>query len=297
MKNLATNVAELNSFNEHTTNHKIEQCAPFEVLKFNFGQESLCQYLSERKNSFRIFYITEGESNGFIDLNTARIEANNIYCVFPGQYLLLNNFEGIKGYCVSFSSDYVSEINFVNRLLVRSGLYTKMIRSYTIEIGDSLKDDFNEIFEKMVKEFDSLFGYKSEVLEGYLGILLVYFARQMETSSISYTTSSRIVKKFLESLSKNFTEKKMVTEYADELCITPNYLNEVVKKNTGIAASEHIKNRIIQEAKYQANFTNRSMKEIAFNLGFNDSGHFSKYFKNGSGINFTEYKSEMLLVG
>lgn len=86
----------------------------------------------------------------------------------------------------------------------------------------------------------------------------------------------------------------MVTDYADELIVTPNYLNEVIKKITGFPASHHIQQRIVLEAKRQAAYSNLSMKEVAYQLGFDDMAHFSKFFKNASGQSFTDFKKALV---
>ena len=82
----------------------------------------------------------------------------------------------------------------------------------------------------------------------------------------------------------------MVKEYADMLAVTPNYLNEMVKEVSGFTASHHIQQRIILEAKRKVIFEGDSLKEIAYGLGFWDPAHFSKFFKNSSGVNFTDFK-------
>jgi AraC-like DNA-binding protein len=82
----------------------------------------------------------------------------------------------------------------------------------------------------------------------------------------------------------------MVADYAAGFAVTPNYLNEIIKKSSGIPASEHIKQRVVLEAKRLAAYSDASMKEIAYSLGFDDVAHFSKYFKNVTGINFSDFK-------
>lgn len=67
-------------------------------------------------------------------------------------------------------------------------------------------------------------------------------------------------------------------------------MNDSVKKVTGQPASEHIKQRVVLEAKRKAFFGTTSAKEIAFDLGFEDEAHFSKYFKANTGQTFTEYR-------
>ncbi|MCW3111245.1 MAG: helix-turn-helix protein, partial [Segetibacter sp.] len=68
---------------------------------------------------------------------------------------------------------------------------------------------------------------------------------------------------------------------------------EIVKKTSGTPASDHIKHRIVLEAKRHAAYSDVSMKEIAYSLGFDDVAHFSKYFKNATGINFTDFKKDL----
>jgi AraC-like DNA-binding protein len=99
-----------------------------------------------------------------------------------------------------------------------------------------------------------------------------------------------LAKRFLALLDKQYRQKRMVTEYAEELAVTPNHLNDVVKKVTGFTASHQIQQRIIMEAKRQAVYTDVSMKEIAYMLGFDDVAHFSKFFKTGAGESFSEFK-------
>ena len=84
----------------------------------------------------------------------------------------------------------------------------------------------------------------------------------------------------------------MVADYACQLFITPNYLNEIVKKTTDYSAGYHIRQRIALEAKRQAMYSPLSIKEVAYYLGFTDTAHFSKFFKNTTGKNFSDFKKE-----
>ena len=87
---------------------------------------------------------------------------------------------------------------------------------------------------------------------------------------------------------------KLVHEYASDLSVSPNYLNEVVKKYTGFPVRYHIQQRIILEAKRLALHSGSNMKEIAYKLGYEDMAHFSKFFKANCGINFTDFRKQLL---
>ena len=156
-----------------------------------------------------------------------------------------------------------------------------------------------EIGQKMKKEFSNYYLLRSEILSGLLNILMIHFSRKFLTRNdeMAYTKDAELVRNFKILLKKWFITKKLVADYASELCVTPNHLNRTVKKITGFTASHHIQQYIILEAKRQAIHSNGSMKEIAYLLGFDNLAHFSKFFKNNSGMNFTSFKKTLVYPG
>ena len=132
----------------------------------------------------------------------------------------------------------------------------------------------------------------------YFKIFLIYLTRTLDENSQSteHSRVTELVKSFKELLDKNYKEKKFVAEYAAQLLVTPNYLNRILKNITGFSAGYHIRQRIVLEAKRMARYSAAGMKEIAYDLGFIDSAHFSKYFKTFAGINFSEFKKGGVVI-
>ena len=87
-------------------------------------------------------------------------------------------------------------------------------------------------------------------------------------------------------------EWKSVTAYADQLCVTPNHLSVSIKRETGRPASDHIRQRIMQEAQRLVAAHDAPLKEIAYQLGFEDVAHFSKLFKRCHGVSFSSFKAQ-----
>ncbi|TDE16164.1 helix-turn-helix domain-containing protein [Dyadobacter psychrotolerans] len=102
--------------------------------------------------------------------------------------------------------------------------------------------------------------------------------------------SEPILNRFIDLVEKKFCSYKMVNQYADELAITPNYLSEVIKRSSGFSASCFIHNRVVLEAKRIAINSDYTMKEIAFQIGFEDPSQFSKFFKLKTGTTFSEFR-------
>jgi AraC family transcriptional regulator, transcriptional activator of pobA len=102
-----------------------------------------------------------------------------------------------------------------------------------------------------------------------------------------------LVKQFKDLLDIHFIQWHKVAEYAKSLHITSNYLNELVTQETGKSAKDMIINRIMLEAKRFATYSETSLKEVAYKLGFDDPAHFSKLFKNQEEQSFTEFRASI----
>lgn len=288
-----------------TLNYPILQIAkansdvPFEVHTMQWIAQNRWQQnaVPHRHNYFVIVWVRKGSGVHLVDLNKFDIADNTIYCITPGQIHLLKANEGTDGCVISFNADFLllSDENY--DLLYNSGLFYNYNGAATISVTYEMQEELEGLALKMQKEFQNYFLLRSEIIRGYLKIFLIYLTRQFERSQkdVHQSRNVELVKNFFQSLEKNFITKKMVADYAVELAVTPNYLNEVVKKVSGFPASEHIKQRVVLEAKRQAAYSEVSMKEIAYSLGFDDVAHFSKYFKNATGINFTDFKKNMQL--
>ena len=88
-----------------------------------------------------------------------------------------------------------------------------------------------------------------------------------------------LTERFKKLVDVHFITKKQVAEYAEELAISPQYLSEVIHKNTGASPIYWMHKRTFLEAKYYLIHTGLSIKEISNKLDFSSPAHFSKFFK------------------
>ena len=95
---------------------------------------------------------------------------------------------------------------------------------------------------------------------------------------------------FRRMLFQDFRSKKKVKDFAAALNMTEKSLNEMVKEHTGNSASRIIYNQIVLEAK-RLLLTGISAKEAAYELGFDDPAHFSKFFKAQTGQSPSEFRN------
>lgn len=249
--------------------------------------------MPHRHPQVEIIWVKKG--NGFLDIDLKRykLENNMLYCIVPGQLHQLEIGDA-EGYIISFPEMLLNSGSDDFELMYRSGLFHLLMSSPGILVEEDMAGEVEEICKRLHRELHSGYLLSSEIIKRYTSIFLIYLARQFE-DSIQLTSQNRnvsLVKNFISLVEKKYTSWKLVKDYAGELSVTPNYLNEVVKKISGYPAGHHIRQRIVLEAKRQAACPNTSMKEIAYHLGFDDIAHFSKFFKSVHGKNFTDFRKE-----
>jgi AraC family transcriptional activator of pobA len=103
-----------------------------------------------------------------------------------------------------------------------------------------------------------------------------------------------ITKAFKSLLERNFTTAKSPMDYAKSLNISTPYLNECIKTTTGYPVSWHIQQRIVLEAKRLLYHSDRSVKEIAGDLGYEDHSYFVRLFARVSGMTPLTFRGKNL---
>jgi AraC family transcriptional regulator, transcriptional activator of pobA len=243
---------------------------------------------------YEILYIARGTGAYFIDLRHGQIGNNQVFVIRPGQKRKIVFDRCEEGYLFSFSSALFGIGETEIDMIGQTQLLQAFSESGQIILSDEMLEDLREVVNMLLKEFHRLHPFQTELLKRYLKIFLVYLARHLNerARSIRRNREWELVHQFLQLLNQHYREKKMVAEYANEIFITANYLNEIVKKNTGYTASFHIRQRIALEAKRMALYSDVTMKKIAYDLGYSDPCHFSKFFLTVTGMNFSTFKKE-----
>lgn len=196
-----------------------------------------------------------------------------------------------RGHSFTFTHDFIHYIPLVYELCLQGAAGKPVLKVEPAQRGEVF-----ELLQLIRAEWESDRPYRLDMIRDYLKILLRQIARCLPAPRTGYSADRKtgLVRQFLAQLDQHFILLKKVTDYAGNLHVTANHLNTTLKELTGVTASEHIRRRILSEARMLATHReNYSMKEIAYHLGFEDKSHFSKYFKNASGKNFTNYKKEL----
>jgi AraC family transcriptional activator of pobA len=241
---------------------------------------------------YEIIWIKSCSGQLWIDTRFHQQYNNMIYFLVPGQVRRLAPEGTVSGYRIQFSSAILYHNDSVPRIIQTLNQHH---HAMGVVADAELQLEMEDIIGKMEKEISNYYLLRSEILAGLLSILLVHFSRRLPAKEAvpAMNRDNLLLKNFLQLVQQYFASRKQVADYASELCVTPNYLNRTIKRVTGFTASYHIQQQIILEAKRKAIHSGRSMKEIAYHLGFDNLAHFSKFFKNNSGTSFSSFRKQI----
>lgn len=237
------------------------------------------------QNSFKtkfyaLFIVEGGLGNLMIDHEVHQLQKNRIFFVNYGQVFRFADVENLTGEAVLFSRSFYNLIYTGNRKIKNDTAFSNLpsfldfskinLANFRVGISD-IRKEFNHP-EVLSKEIICLLLKAS---------MLKYIRKTDNANYIDFKTNrkSSYIEDFKNLVEIHFKERKRTSDYSQELTISANYLNSLIKEKFDISAENYIQNRVILEAERLLLNTDLSVTEISFELGFLDKSHFGKYFK------------------
>jgi AraC family transcriptional regulator, transcriptional activator of pobA len=243
---------------------------------------------------YQIIWVTRGSGSFNIDMIAYSLAEKDLFFVPPGAMHQLRASEDISGYVVSFDAEFL----LLSTVIAGRAPYDQvMAGSSKVKVlhreEEGAESTLMDIMKSMVREYAGHMTLQREILSALLYMLVIYLYRICGSVEKEAPASRKLclVNNFRSQVEKYFLSRRPVAAYANDLLVSPTYLSGVVRSLTGYSANHHIQQRMVLEAKRHALYSDCSMKEIAYKLGFEDPAHFSKFFKQAAGINFSEFKS------
>ncbi len=133
-------------------------------------------------------------------------------------------------------------------------------------------------------------------MRGYLALLAIEVARLAASRARSGTVTLQAADPTVEALralvEEQFRKERLLGFYAEKLAMTPDRLNDIVKRATGVTAGHLIRQRVLTEAKRQLVFTTLAIHEIAYDLTFSDPSHFARFFRKQTGTTPQDFREQ-----
>ncbi len=264
----------------------------FKVLPFEDG--SYYDHI-QRNNYFSLIWITEGSGKVKADFAEYDFVKDTLFAFSPYQPFMITA-KNIKGIALHFHPDFFCIHKHQAEVACNGVLFNNIYEPpYTIineATGASLKLLLNQISIEMNNA--ALAQY--EILVSYLKIFLITCSRlkaEQQPDTVKQLEGLKepfILQNLKDAIEQHYRTRHSANDYAELLNITPKALAKVVKSYFNRTLTDMISERIVIEAKRELYLTSKSVKEIAYQLGFNDEHYFSRFFKNNADVSPQMYR-------
>lgn len=174
-----------------------------------------------------------------------------------------------------------------------------------LHLSDDEKTIFKDCLRKIEMELEHpIDNHSKKLICRNIELLLDYCMRFYERQFVTRKTANLdILDKFERLLDEYFVGNRPKQEglptvkyFAEECFLSPNYFGDLVKKETGKTPQDHIQAKIIDLAKEELAGTEKTVNEISYELGFQYSQHFNRYFKRNVGKTPNQYRKELTIL-
>jgi AraC-like DNA-binding protein len=258
------------------------------------------QILLKEQDFYKIIWCRSDSTQVSIDGYKVTLTTNDVLFCTPNNVVEVpQNNSGIifyvfnrEFYCIQEND---SEVSCMGLLFYGSS---------TIPILHLPKDavkSFEAIHHLLIEEYKVRDHIQGEMLNILLKRLLISSTRLLAKSELDPETSHKhieLIRQYNILVEKHFKEKHQVHDYAELLYKSPKTLSNFFKKNGAPSPLKIINDRITAEAKRLLLYSDKQAEEIAYELGYHEPSHFSKFFKNQTGmspLSFRKKRNEILV--
>lgn len=185
--------------------------------------------------------------------------------------------------------------SFINKSLMQSVMH--ILSNPVIEMGQDDIDLMVKYYDLLTFKMDHLemnFGHETmrEIIRCFAYDLLSNINKHINQDGEEdmLRQGDRIFRRFMLMLADSSSVNRSVKSYADELCVSPKYLTSVCRKHSDYTASELIATAVISRIKQMLLFSDKSIKEVASEMGFDNLSFFGKYVKKHLGLSPNHYR-------
>ncbi len=202
----------------------------------------------------------------------------------------------LKGLPFIFTPIFFASIKHQTEVTCNGVLFNNIYQTPFFQVDETLEGTLDKVIEQIKAEIQRPGLAQYELLISFMKIFLISASRakaQQQPDSIPSTTGAKepvILQNLKEAIEKDFRSKHTPQDYAIQLNISPNALAKITKAHFNKTLTNLIAERIIIEAKRELYLTNKSVKEVAYELGYEDEYYFSRFFKKNVNISPQAYR-------
>ncbi|KAF2079636.1 helix-turn-helix domain-containing protein [Flavobacterium sharifuzzamanii] len=264
----------------------------FKILSFD--DNSHFDHL-QRNNYYSLIWVTKGKGKVKADFAEHHFKENSLLAFSPYQPFMLCVNEPIEGIAIHFHPDFYCIHMHQKEVSCNGVLFNNIYQPPYVQVTEHASQTFNMVIDQMKTEIQNAELAQYELLISYLKIFLITASRLKteqleEMKSVPDSKEPLILQSLKDAIELNFKTKHSAGNYAELLNISPKALAKLSKNYFNKTLTDLISERIIIEAKRELYLTNKTVKEIAYELGYDDEHYFSRFFKTHADVSPQMYR-------
>ncbi|SFT41961.1 AraC-type DNA-binding protein [Lishizhenia tianjinensis] len=262
--------------------------------------ESLHQFDHiQRLPYYSIIWIQSGKGKALIDTEVYNYEANTLFACSPFQPFMFAPQMESKGVVLHFHPNFFCIHKHHSEIACDGILFNNVYEHPFVEITTEDVQQLSWLIEGMKNNVCADKLATQDAILSYLKLILIQCSRikqetqEPQSDPASIVEENELLHRFKGAIEQHYKNLHAPKDYAELLHISPNALSKFVKANYGKTPSQLIAERIIIETKRELYLTNKTVEEIAYELGYEDPFYFSRFFKKHVQVSPSAYRLRM----
>ena len=263
----------------------------FNIRRIDMSYQDYDESSPHQHQFYQFLFFEEGSGIHTIDDVSFEVKPKSLHFISPNHVHDLQLDSQTKGFVCMFKEEFFFAHNESKKFLEEVTLFSNWNRNPVMEIlgGDFI--ELRSILSSIKFEFDQKKIRKNEIILMQLKVFLMKSSR-LSGSFLDAKNSKRreIVLDFLGLVDESYNKNMPVKYYSEKMNITSTYLNRLINQMYGKSVSDFINERVTLEAKRIIRLSQKPVKEISFELGFEDPSYFSRFFKKHVHLTPNQYR-------
>ncbi len=241
-----------------------------------------------RHDHYTCMLVGSGTLEVMFDFEHLTMPAGTLFVCPPNQVHQIIKVVGAAGYYISFEGRHLTES-------AKTALESSLADTWIVPLSGIEYGWFKSTLDSMIILKGLNGGSRMEVEQPLLSAFIAQAALSFESSMLddsskAGTRAISIAKKFRNLVKADFRTLKRPSEYAEKLNISVAHLNDVVKRVTGHSVSQLIQKELLNEAQRLLYYSEMTVKEISYQLGYQDPKYFIRLFTKKAGRSPGDYR-------
>jgi AraC-like DNA-binding protein len=256
---------------------------------FSFDNNDHFDHL-QRLNYYSIIGIIKGSGKLKADFSEYDLSSNSLLFFSPYQPFMIGTVDEIRGIAMNFHPDFYCIHRHQKEVACNGVLFNNIYHPPMIHVTEEEMQDFLTLIGQLKKEMQNPELAQYELLVSMLKIFLINASRLKINrhpalqQELKGNKEPFILQKLKDAIEHHYRTLHSPSDYSAMLNISPKALAKITKTHFNKTITDLIAERIIIEAKRELYLTSKAIKEIAYDLGFQDEYYFSRFFKTNADV-------------